>query len=84
VRATYVGAPAVFNFDTITAESSIMSSRCVIEMDGIFIGSERTGSWFYNGIVKELPNQLNSNDFFANINLNYRQKVWGTKVPRLG
>jgi len=84
VRATYVGAPAVFNFDTITAESSIMSSRCVIEMDGIFywIGTDRF--LFYNGIVKELPNQLNSNDFFANINLNYRQKVWGTKVPRWG
>ena len=84
VRGTFNGGSTDFDFDTITAESSIMSSRCVVEMDGIFywIGTDRF--LFYNGIVKELPNALNSNDFFANVNLTYRQKIWGTKVPRWG
>jgi len=84
VRATFNGGSTDFDFDTITAESSILSSRCVVEMDGLFywIGTDRF--LFYNGIVKELPNALNSDDFFSNVNLNYRQKVWGTKVPRWG
>lgn len=84
VRCTFTGGSTTFNFDTVTAESSIMSSRCVVEMDGVFywIG---VGKFFrYNGVVQELPNFLNINDFFDNINLNYRQKVWATKITRWG
>ena len=61
-----------------------MSSQCVIEYDGIFYwcGVDRFLS--YNGVVQEIPNTLNQNYFFDNLNYAQRQKVWCTKVPRWG
>jgi hypothetical protein len=34
--------------------------------------------------VKEIPNNMNQNYFFDNLNYDQRQKVWATKVPRFG
>jgi hypothetical protein len=89
VRVTY--APSTVNginyywkYDLITSQSSIMSSQCVIEYDGIFYwcGVDRFLS--YNGVVQEIPNNQNMNYFFDNLNYAQRQKVWCTKVPRWG
>jgi hypothetical protein len=84
VRMTYVGGTAVFQFDTISTQSSIMSSQSVIEYDGIFywLGTDRFLS--FNGVVREVPNGLNQNFFFDNLNYQYRQKVFAFKVPRFG
>jgi hypothetical protein len=89
VRVTYTpstvnGLNFYWKYDLITSQSSIMSSSCVIEYDGIFywIGSDRFLS--YNGVVQEIPNNLNQNYFFDNLNYAQRQKVWVTKVPRWG
>jgi hypothetical protein len=38
----------------------------------------------YNGVVKEVPNPLNQNWFFDNLNYAQRQKVFAFKVPRWG
>jgi hypothetical protein len=38
----------------------------------------------YNGVPKEIPNQMNQNYFFDNLNYEQRQKVFATKVPRFG
>jgi len=38
----------------------------------------------YNGVVKEIPNSMNQNYFFDNLNYAQRQKVWVSKVPRFG
>lgn len=63
---------------------SILSSQCVIEYDGIYywIGVDRF--LLYNGVIKEIPNTMNQNWFFDNLNYSQRQKVWATKVPRYG
>jgi hypothetical protein len=84
IRGSYVGGTAVFQFDTISTQSSIMSSNCVIEYDGIFywIGTDRF--LMFNGVVREIENTLNTNFFFDNINAPYRQKVFALKVPRFG
>jgi hypothetical protein len=84
VRASFVGGAPVFQFDTISAETSILSSRCVIEYDGVFywIGVDRF--LMYNGVVREVPNDMNLNFFFDNLDPTYRQKVFATKVPRFG
>jgi len=84
VRMTYIGGTAVFQFDTISTQSSIMSANSVIEYDGIFywLGSDRFLS--FNGVVREVPNNLNLNFFFDNLNYEYRQKVFAIKVPRFG
>ena len=73
-----------WRYDTVTSQSSIMSSQCVIEYDGIYywVGVDRF--LLYNGVVKEIPNTMNQNYFFDNLNYAQRQKVWATKVPRFG
>jgi hypothetical protein len=38
----------------------------------------------FNGVVREIPNNLNQNWFFDNINFNARQKCFGFKIPRYG
>ena len=84
IRGTYVGGTAVFQFDTISAQSSILSSESVIEYDGIFfwIGTDRFLT--FNGVVREVENNMNINFFFDNLNYAQRQKVFAYKVPRFG
>lgn len=78
------GVTTFWRYDTISSQTSILSSQCVIEYDGIFfwIGVDRF--LLYNGVVKEIPNDMNQNYFFDNLNYAQRQKVWATKVPRFG
>jgi hypothetical protein len=73
-----------WRYDIISTQTSILSSQCVIEYDGIYywIGVDRF--LLYNGVVKEIPNNMNQNYFFDNLNYSQRQKVWVTKVPRYG
>jgi len=89
VRVTYapttVGNQTFYwKYDLITQQSSILSSSCVIEYDGIFywVGTDRF--LMYNGVVQEVENKQNNNYFFDNINYVQRQKVWVSKVPRWG
>jgi hypothetical protein len=88
VRVSFIGGtgtpPQYWRYDTISSQSSILSSQCVIEYDGIYfwVGVDRF--LMYNGVVKEVPNNMNQNWFFDNLNFAQRQKVWVTKVPRFG
>lgn len=85
IRMDYVGGNAIFNFSTISAQSSILSQNSVIEYDGdyFWIGIDRF-MVYSGGKVQELPNLMNKNWFFDNLNFDQRQKVWATKVPRFG
>lgn len=78
------GVTNFWRYDIISSQTSILSSQCVIEYDGIYywIGVDRF--LLYNGVVKEIPNPMNQNYFFDNLNYAQRQKVWATKVPRFG
>lgn len=82
VRMSYVGGTQLWAYDTLSSPTSILGKKTVVEHDGKFfwIGTDRF--LFYNGIVQELPNQMNLNDFFDNLNFEHRNKVWGTKVSR--
>lgn len=84
IRGTYIGGTPVFQFDTISAQSSILSAASVIEYDGIFywIGTDRF--LMFNGVVREVENNINLNFFFDNLNYSQRQKVFAMKVPRFG
>ncbi len=84
IRMTYVGGTQVFQFDTISTQSSILSAQSVIEYDGIFywIGTDRF--LMFNGVVREIENNLNLNFFFDGLNASQRQKVFAVKVPRYG
>ena len=84
IRCTFVGGEAQFAFDTISDETSILSPTSVIEYDGKFFWIATDRFCVYNGTVAEVPNSMNLNFFFDNLNYTYRQKVWATKVPRYG
>ena len=88
-RVTYapqtVGTSTIYwRYDIISTQTSIMSSQCVIEYDGIFYWAGVDRFLMYNGVVQEIQNDCNINYFFDNLNYAQRQKVWATKVPRWG
>jgi hypothetical protein len=89
VRVTYSpstvgGISYYWKYDLITSQSSIMSSQCVIEYDGIFYWAGTDRFLMYNGVVQEVPNTQNMNWFFDGLSYTQRQKVWASKVPRWG
>ena len=73
-----------WRYDIISSQSSILSSQSVIEYDGIYYWCGVDRFLMYNGVVKEIPNNMNQNYFFDNLNYAQRQKVYVTKVPRYG
>lgn len=84
VRMSFVGPPNMWQYDTLSQPTSILSKKGIVEHDGKFFWPGTDRFLFYNGVVQELPNQMNSNWFFENINFANRNKVWGTKIPRWG
>ena len=89
IRVSYApttagGLTFYWRYDLLTSQTSIMSSQCVIEYDGIFYWCGTDRFLAYNGVVQEIPNTMNQNYFFDNLNYAQRQKVWVSKVPRYG
>jgi len=84
VRASFVGGAPVFQFDTISTQTSILGANTVIEYDGIFYWCGTDRFLMFNGVVREVPNNLNLNYFFEGLNQSQRQKVFAMKVPRYG
>ena len=88
VRVSFIGGtgtPAQYwRYDIISSQSSILSSQSAIEYDGVYYWCGVDRFLLYNGVVKEIPNTMNQNYFFDNLNYDQRQKVWATKVPRFG
>lgn len=85
IRVTQVGTnDVIWKFDTVTSQSSVLSSNSIIEMDGVYYWAAIDRFLQYSGAVTEIPNQLNLNYFFLNLNYAQRQKVWATKVPQYG
>lgn len=83
IMALNAGGTPLWDFDVI-GEVSVMSSRGIIEYDGVYYwpGVDRWLS--YNGVIREIPNTFNVNFFFDNLNFEQRQKVFAYKVPRFG
>ncbi len=84
IRATFTGGTTVFQFDTIATDTSIISPDSVVDYDGVFFWCGVDRFLMFNGVVREVPNTMNLNYFFDNINPNHRAKVFGFKVPRYG
>lgn len=83
VRISNVSDTGKVNFrkDVISQSCSIMSSRCIVEYDGLFFWSGTDRFFVYNGQVQEISNVMNLNYFFDNVDMNKRQLVYG--VPNL-
>lgn len=84
IRGTYSGSPTYYTFDPISESTTILSSQGVVEYDGIYYWAGIDRFMAFNGVVQEVPNNMNMDWFFDNINMAYRQKVFAFKVPRRG
>lgn len=86
VRIVNVGQvnEANFQVDVISNSSTIMSSRCVIEYDGLFfwIGTDRF--YTYNGIVQAMEKVGSLNYFFDNVDTSHKQLIFGVRNTRWG
>lgn len=84
ISATFIGGTNVWAFNTVSPSSSILSTDCVIEYDGLFFWAGIDRFMVYNGTVVEIPNQQNQDWFFDNINWEYAAKCAAFKIPRYG
>ena len=84
IRATFTGGDTVFQFDVIATDTSIISETCVVDYDGVFFWCGVDRFLMFNGVVREVPNQMNLNYFFDGINPRAKTKVFAFKVPRYG
>lgn len=86
IRVTQTGTESApeWNFDTVSAGISVMSSSCMIEYDTDYYWMGINNWYIYNGVVQELPNEMNRNYVFSRLNYDQRQKVWATKDTEWG
>ncbi len=84
IRVSFTGGAAIWRYDVLSEASSILSKKCVVEYDNVYYWPGVDRFYMYNGTVQELPNDMNLNWFYDNVNPEQRQKVWAWKVPRYG
>ncbi len=84
LRSSFTGGAAIFNFDTIATGTSIISPDAVVDMDGVIYWAGVDRFFMFNGVVREVPNTMNMNWFFDNINPAQKPKIFSFAVPRHG
>lgn len=84
IRASFTGGATVFQFDVVATDTSIMSADAVVDYDGVFFWAGVDRFLMFNGVVREVPNQMNLNWFFDGLNARQRSKVFAFKVPKYG
>lgn len=84
LQMTFVGGDVVWSFSTLSDQSSILSSSGIVEFDGVYFWPGVDRFLTFNGALRELPNQMNLDFFYSNLNFDQRQKVFGYKIPRWG
>lgn len=77
------GGIGTFDFNEIS-EISVLSSQCMVEFDSIYYWAGVDRFYMFNGVSRELPNNMNIQFFFKNLNFAQRQKVFVMKVPAWG
>lgn len=84
IRATFTGGTTSFQFDVVATDTSILSANSVVDYDGVYFWAGVDRFLMFNGVVREVPNQMNLNYFFDGLNRRAATKVFAFKVPRFG
>lgn len=84
ISAAFIGGAATWAFNTVSPSSSILSTDCVIEYDGLYFWAGIDRFQVFNGTVSEVPNNQNQDWFFNNMNWDFAAKTYAFKVPRYG
>lgn len=83
IRVSFVGGDSIFRSDEL-AEISILAQNSVIQYDGLYFWIAEGRFMMFNGTIREVPNNMNIDWFFSNLNYAHRQKIWAIKIPRMG
>jgi len=83
-RATLTQTNSGLQFvNTIVQDNiSIIAPNSVVNYEQQFFWIGTDQFYVYNGIVQNLPNSMNNDWFFNNVNLAQTNKIWGVAVPR--
>jgi hypothetical protein len=84
IRVSYIGGSALWKYDPVSANTTVLSKAAIVEYDGLYFWPGVDRFYVYNGVVNELPNDMNLNFFYDNLNPTQVAKVWALKVPRFG
>lgn len=84
IRVTFVDGTTKWRYDTVSDAISVLCKNGIVERDGIYFWPGVDRFFMYNGTVQELPNDMNQNFFFDNINWQHANKTFAFKVPRFG
>ena len=84
ILVSYIGGTALWSYSPQSGGTTVLSKSAIVEYDGIYYWPGLDRFFAYTGVVQELPNQMNANYFFDNLNRAQAQKVWVQKVPRFG
>ena len=81
IKVSFVGGSAIFSYDALSNQNGILAQNSVVEHDGVYYWAGLGRFMVFNGVVQELPNAMNRNFFFDNINWAHRNKCYAFKVP---
>jgi hypothetical protein len=84
IRVSFVGGSVLWKYDTVSSAISVLAKNAIVEYDGVYYWPGVDRFFMYNGVVQELPNDMNLNFFYDSINPLARNKCWAMKVPRFG
>jgi hypothetical protein len=84
IRVSFVGGTEIWSYDPVSAATSVLSKNAIVEYDGVYYWPGVDRFFMYTGVVQELPNNMNLNFFYDNVNPNARNKTWAMKLPRFG
>lgn len=74
---SYQGGTVFFSSDFVGA-TQLLGQNAPVEYNGIYFWPTTTRQFMtYNGTLQVVQNLMNVEDFFDNLNWNYRNKVWG-------
>lgn len=71
----------VFASTIIDSNISIISNTCVVSYKQTYFWIGIDQFYMYDGVVQPIPNTMNRNWFFNNVNLKYRNKIFGIVIP---
>lgn len=82
IRMMFTGGDTYWQWDTLSSQISVMSPNAIVEVDGVYYWPGTDRFLMFNGVVREIPNQLNFNWFFDNVRSG--DKCFALKNPRWG
>jgi hypothetical protein len=79
-----VDIPVDFQREVITTKSSLISSRAIVQYGSLFFWLGTDCLFIYNGIEDTVPNTINLEYFFDNVDLAKKELIFGYNITRYG